>query len=150
MYPSDCIHGTGCGVTTLDSVSSQSPKETLIQFLKVNPLSNSVYVAAEKAYVTKSNMQQIHVIFGGPDMSTLSPTKGHFSAVGSCGAFADFIREHSLGVITQSPPRHNPYHSERKEGEGDVIVYIWSPDHPALIEWAKANPPLNMGAPVIK
>jgi len=136
---SDGIHSTGCGIVTLFGVASQSPKDTLLGFLKAHPISNKLYVAAAKNYVDVPNMRQIHVIFGGPDMSTPSPTKGHDSNRGSCNAFADFLEEHHLGVVTRSPARHNPYHNERAEGEGDVTVYIWSPNSEAIAEWEKAH-----------
>lgn len=134
------IAGTGCGVCTLSSVARQSPKETLVQFLKSHGGTRSVYVISKGTYVAVPNLKQIHVIFGGPDMSTLKPENAHYSSRGSCGAFAAFIRENSLGSVIETPPKHNPYHGERKPGEGDVIVYVWSPDNEALEKWALDNP----------
>lgn len=134
------IQSTGCGICTISSVSAQSPIETLRQYLKSHPPKIQRYDVATKTYVDAWSTGYIHVIFGGPDMSTLDPGKGHYSSKGSCGAFAAFLRENSLGNVIETPPRHNPYHNERDEGEGDVIVYVWSPDQAALIEWLKANP----------
>lgn len=147
MYTSNGVYSTGCGVITLLGVSSQSPRDTLLEFLKQHPPTIQRFDVETKKYVTASSTGYIHVIFGGPDMSTLPPKKGHYSSVGSCGAFAAFIREHALGSVVKSPPRHNPYHNERKPGEGDVIVYIWSPNQAKLAAWAKANP--LVGPPTI-
>lgn len=134
------IQSTGCGIVTLWAVALQSPIETLRQYLKNNPPRIQRFDLETKKYVDAHSSGYIHVIFGGPDMTTLTPGKGHYSDKGSCGAFATFLRENSLGSVIETPPRHNPYHNERAEGEGDVIVYVWSPDQVALIEWLKANP----------
>jgi hypothetical protein len=134
------IESTGCGVCTLQQVSMQSPEETLRIFINNYGCGvRKIYVAAKGEYVSVPNSRHIHVIFGGPDMKTLRPGQGHYSAEGSCGAFAAFIRENSLGTVIETQPRHNPFHGERKEGEGDVIVYVWSPDAEALGEWSKKH-----------
>lgn len=133
------IHSTGCGITTLLSVSRHSPKDVLLRFISQNPVSNKVFVAGAKSYVDVPNQRMIHVIFGGPDMTTLAKSDNHYSSNGSCGALAAYLREHNLGSVIETPPRHNPYHQNRKSGEGDVIVYVWTPDPDALIRWMKEN-----------
>lgn len=146
MNSTNGLQGTGCGVTTLIGVAWKSPEATLRKFLVLDPPKVDRFDPQLKKYVACPNTRHyIHVIFGGPDMSTLEPGKSHYSAVGGCDAFAAFLRENNLGPVVESPPRHNPYHPERKEGEGDVIVYIWSPDQAALAEWAAQHPPKEQG-----
>lgn len=131
-----------CSVSMLNQVSSMDPKAALHYYLKNRGMKeNKAYDPKTKAYVTLGKTTtDIHVIFGGPHMATLRAGAGHHSSKGSCDAFAQYLRDNNLGTVVESPPRHNPLHPERALGEGDVIVYIWTPDPEAVIKWQKKNP----------
>lgn len=128
-----------CSVSTINQVSLQSAKQTLRQYLSNRPFRLQRYDAKVKGYVACIQCQDVHVIFGGPDMATLDPKNGHYSDKGSCNQFAAFLEENKLGVVTRSPGRANPLHTERNAGEGELIIYIWSPDSNALYKWAEVH-----------
>lgn len=135
--------GPCCSVIQMNGVAGQSPEATIRQLIKSYPLKVQHYDMGEKKYIEKECVSAIHVIFGGPDMATLKPGMPWYSALGSCGTFAAFIRANSLGTVIETPGAHNPLHNERAEGIGDVIVYVWTPDAKALKTWVTENTPVE-------
>lgn len=67
------------------------------------------------------------VMFGGP---LDYPASGHGTQM-----LAKYLRAEGLGEVIATPPRHNPRHPERKDGQYDLVVYLWTPDEVALKAW---------------
>lgn len=131
-------HFCSCSVAALNNVSSQSPEETIKQY--VEQLKERRFSSADKKYVDGYRYgYYIHVFFSGPDMRTLKKGMSHYSEVGSCDKLAAYIREQNLGPCLETEPRWNHRHSERSPGTGDVIAYIWSPDPDALEKWHQSR-----------
>ena len=132
IYSTD--HFCACSIAALNGVSQQSPEETLKQYIE--GLKEKGYSSADKKYVSNYRYgYYIHVFFAGPDMRTLAKGDSWYSTVGSCDAFAAYLREQKLGPVIETEPRWNHRHHDRRKGEGDVICYVWSPDPDALAKW---------------
>lgn len=128
-------HFMACSTCALNYVSSQSPEQCLLDYIKALGIQHY----DNGRYTNRVNYgKNVHVFFVGPDMSTLTKGLGHFSEKGSCNQLADYIQEYKLGPVVQAEGRENPLHNERK-GIGKLIAYIWSPDPTALEVWHKSR-----------
>lgn len=134
----DGASSTGCGIGTLLDVSSQEPEDLLKgQFQPRQVYVGKTYV---QRYMFGIGYQWIHIFWSDYDRTAYAATKLPYSSqqsVSSGAKLAAYIEANALGTITRTPPIHNPAHSERPVGQGDVTAYIWTLNNPdGITAWA--------------
>lgn len=133
--------GCCCGADTVNGIYNSKPEVVLEKWIKTMVL-KQIYNRITHLYEDGSwKLNAAFMLWAGPDYLA-GPHKGYYEGPKNLAAY---IRDNNLGTMLQTSHKPNPMHSERKPGDGDLVIYIWEIDGTAIRAWwekRQVPPPL--------
>lgn len=131
-----------CAIQDIDRLCSHAtPKEAMIAFCQQAILQPPKFGGSNGR---KDQISSFYLFTAAVYPSRYLGYGGCYRAYGK--AFYAFILDNNLGDVWESPSRpNNAWHPDHENQ-----VYVWMPDHAAILAWWAVNDPDTPGLPEVK